>query len=83
MVVGVLEHRLKIVYHRQWFDENELAHRVRRELSNQSPHFDQALYIVSVPEEKPAGLKIAKLEARDPEHSPVCLTFIFYQFILN
>ena len=50
--------------------------RVRRELKNQSPYFEQSLYIASVMEEKPAGALVATVKARDPENSPVTYSML-------
>ncbi|KAJ8866707.1 hypothetical protein PR048_032568 [Dryococelus australis] len=70
------EHRLKIVYHHQDLNDTDIAHRVRRELRNQSPFFEQALYIASVMEEKPPGVLVTTVKARDPEHSPVSYSMV-------
>lgn len=71
--VGVLdsEHRLKIVYHHQQFNDTDIARRVRRELKNQSPFFEQHLYVASVLEECDPGVLVTTVKARDPENSPV------------
>lgn len=71
--VGVVdsEHRLKIVYHHQLFNDTDIAHRVRRELKNQSPFFEQHLYVASVLEECDPGVVVTTVKARDPENSPV------------
>jgi hypothetical protein len=45
--------------------------RVRRELRNQSPYFEQTLYVASVMEERPPGTLVTTVKARDPENSPV------------
>ena len=45
--------------------------RVRRELRNQSPYFEQTLYLASVMEERPPGTLVTTVKARDPENSPV------------
>jgi hypothetical protein len=37
---------------------NMLAGRVRRELANRAPYFEQALYQASASEEKPPGLQV-------------------------
>lgn len=66
-----MEHRLKIIYHHEQLNDTEIARRVRRELKNQSPYFDQALYIANVIEEKPPSVIVVTLRARDPENSPV------------
>ncbi|XP_066994105.2 protocadherin-like wing polarity protein stan [Anabrus simplex] len=70
-LVSETEHRLKIVYHHQDLNDTDIAHRVRRELRNQSPYFEQTLYLVSVVEERPPGALVATVKARDPENSPV------------
>lgn len=49
------EHRLKVVYHHQVFNDSDIARRVRRELRNQSPFFELHLYIASVLEECEPG----------------------------
>lgn len=59
-----MEHRLKIVYHHQEFNDTDIAKRVRRELRNQSPFFDQALYVVSVAEEQEPGALVTTVRAR-------------------
>jgi hypothetical protein len=46
-------------------------HRIRREMRNQAPFFDQALYKASVPEEQAAGITVTKIVASDPENSPI------------
>lgn len=65
------EHRLKIVYHHQKFNDTDIARRVRRELRNQSPFFEQHLYVASVLEECDPGVVVTTVKARDPENSPV------------
>lgn len=65
------DHRLKIVYHHQEFNDTDIAKRVRRELRNQSPFFEQALYVASVLEEQPSNAIVTTVRARDPEDSPV------------
>lgn len=65
------EHRLKIVYHHQEFNDTDIGRRVRRELRNQSPFFEQALYMASVLEECEPGVVVTTVKARDPENSPV------------
>lgn len=70
------DHRLKIVYHHQEFNDTDIAKRVRRELRNQSPYFEQALYVASVLEEQPAGVSVATVRARDPEDSPVVYSMV-------
>lgn len=69
-------HRLKIVYHHQEVNDTEVAKRVRRELRNQSPYFDQALYIASVLEEQPPNTAVTTVRARDPEDSPVVYSMV-------
>ena len=44
-------------------------HRIRREMRNQAPFFDQPLYIASVPEEQPEGISVTTIQATDPESS--------------
>ncbi|XP_063227767.1 protocadherin-like wing polarity protein stan [Bacillus rossius redtenbacheri] len=75
-LVSSSEHRLKIVYHHKDLNDTDIAHRVRRELRNQSPFFEQALYVASVMEEKPPGVLVATVKARDPEHSPVSYSMV-------
>lgn len=70
------DHRLKIVYHHQEFNDTDMAKRVKRELRNQSPYFEQALYVASVLEEQPAGSTVTTVRARDPEDSPVVYSMI-------
>ncbi|XP_067630827.1 protocadherin-like wing polarity protein stan [Eurosta solidaginis] len=70
------DHRLKIVYHYQEFNDTDIAKRVRRELRNQSPYFEQALYVASVLEEQPAGSAVTTVRARDPEDSPVVYSMV-------
>ncbi|XP_013177867.1 PREDICTED: protocadherin-like wing polarity protein stan isoform X1 [Papilio xuthus] len=65
------DHRLKIVYHHQELNDTDIARRVKRELRNQSPYFEQALYVASVAEEQPPGVVVSTVRARDPENSPV------------
>ncbi|KAL3270161.1 hypothetical protein HHI36_009218 [Cryptolaemus montrouzieri] len=65
------EHRLKIVYHHQVFNDSDIAKRVRRELRNQSPFFELHLYIASVLEECEPGVVVTTVKARDPENSPI------------
>lgn len=65
------EHRLKIVYHHQEFNDTDIAKRVRRELRNQSPFFEQHLYVASVLEECDPGVVVTTVKARDPENSPI------------
>ncbi|XP_017787025.1 PREDICTED: protocadherin-like wing polarity protein stan isoform X1 [Nicrophorus vespilloides] len=63
------DHRLKIVYHHQIFNDTDIAKRVRRELRNQSPFFEQHLYIASVMEECDPGVAVITMKARDPENN--------------
>ncbi|XP_068147300.1 protocadherin-like wing polarity protein stan isoform X2 [Drosophila tropicalis] len=70
------DHRLKIVYHHQEFNDTDIAKRVRRELRNQSPYFEQALYVASVQEEQAAGAAVTTVRARDPEDSPVVYSMV-------
>lgn len=70
------DHRLKIVYHHQEFNDTDMAKRVKRELRNQSPYFEQALYVASVLEEQPAGSTVTTVRARDPEDSPVVYSML-------
>jgi cadherin EGF LAG seven-pass G-type receptor 1 len=65
------EHRLKIVFHHQQLDDTDLGRRVRRELRNQSPFFEQALYVAAVEEEKDPGVVVTFVRARDPEGGAV------------
>lgn len=65
------EHRLKIVFHHQQLDDTDLGRRVRRELKNQSPVFEQLLYVASVEEEKDPGVSVTTVRARDPEGGSV------------
>ncbi|CAG9865104.1 unnamed protein product [Phyllotreta striolata] len=65
------EHRLKIVYHHQQFNDTDIAKRVRRELRNQSPFFEQHLYVASVLEECDPPVVVTTVKARDPENSPI------------
>lgn len=70
------EHRLKIMYHHQELNNTDIAKRVKRQLKNQSPHFDQSVYVASVLEEQAPGIKVIKVHARDPEASPVLYSMI-------
>lgn len=70
------DHRIKIVYHHQEFNDTDIAKRVRRELRNQSPYFEQALYIASVLEEQPPNTMVTTVRARDPEDSPVVYSMV-------
>lgn len=70
------DHRLKIVYHHQEFNDTDMARRVKRELRNQSPFFELALYVASVLEEQPAGSNVITVRARDPEDSPVVYSMV-------
>lgn len=65
------EHRLKVIFHHQRFNDTDIAKRVRRELKNQSPFFEQHLYVASVFEECEPGVIVTTVKARDPENSPV------------
>lgn len=65
------EHRLKIIFHHQQLDDTDLGRRVRRELKNQSPFFEQALYVAAVDEEKEPGAPVTTVRARDPEGGSV------------
>lgn len=65
------DHRLKIVYHHQQFNDTDIAKRVRRELRNQSPFFEKPLYVASVLEECDPGVVVTTVKARDPENSPI------------
>ncbi|XP_076265474.1 protocadherin-like wing polarity protein stan isoform X1 [Rhynchophorus ferrugineus] len=65
------EHRLKIVYHHQRFNDTDIAKRVRRELRNQSPFFEKHLYVASVLEECEPPVIVTTVKARDPENSPI------------
>lgn len=58
------DHRLKIVYHHQELNETDIARRVKRELRNQSPYFEQPLYVASVAEEQPPGVVVTTVRAR-------------------
>lgn len=58
------DHRLKIVYHHQELNDTDIARRVKRELRNQSPYFEQALYVASVAEEQPSGVVVTTVRAR-------------------
>lgn len=69
-------HRLKIVYHHQEFNDTDIARRVRRELRNQSPFFEKALYVATVLEEQPVGTAVTTVRARDPEDSPVVYSMV-------
>lgn len=70
------DHRLKIVYHHQEFNDTDMAKRVKRELRNQSPYFEQTLYTAPVLEEQPAGTSVTTVHARDPEDSPVVYSMV-------
>lgn len=65
------EHRLKIVFHHRQLDDTDLGRRVRRELKNQSPYFEQSLYVAVVEEEKEPGVYVTSVRARDPEGGTV------------
>lgn len=49
---------------------------MRRELRNQSPYFEQTLYVASVMEEQPPGALVTTVKARDPENSPVSYSML-------
>lgn len=70
------EHRLKIVYHHQRFNDTDIAKRVRRELRNQSPFFEKHLYVASVLEECDPGVVVTSVKARDPENSPITYSMV-------
>lgn len=70
------DHRIKIVYHHQELNDTDIARRVKRELRNQSPYFEQALYVASVLEEQPTGAMVTTVRARDPEDSPVVYSMV-------
>ncbi|XP_060527638.1 protocadherin-like wing polarity protein stan isoform X2 [Cylas formicarius] len=65
------EHRLKIIYHHQKFNDTDIARRVRRELRNQSPFFEKHLYVASVLEECEPPVVVTTVKARDPENNPI------------
>lgn len=66
------EHRLKIVYHHEIFnDTDDVARRVRREMRNQSPFFEQHLYVANVLEECDPGVIVTTVKARDPENRQI------------
>ncbi|XP_034944720.1 protocadherin-like wing polarity protein stan isoform X2 [Chelonus insularis] len=65
------EHRLKIVFHHQQLDDTDLGRRVRRELRNRSPFFEEELYTADVEEEKEPGELVKVVKARDPEGGTV------------
>lgn len=46
-------------------------HRMRREMRNQAPYFEQTMYIASVPEEQSPGITVTTISATDPENSPL------------
>jgi cadherin EGF LAG seven-pass G-type receptor 1 len=52
-------------------DDHATLKRIRRELQNQSPHFDLQSYSVRVPEERERGYLVTTLNAVDPEGTPV------------
>lgn len=70
------EHRLKIMYHHQELNDTDIARRVKRQLKNQSPHFELSLYVANVLEEQTPGVKVTTVQARDPEDSPVVYSMI-------
>lgn len=65
------EHRLKIIYHHEEFNDSDIAKRVRRELRNQSPFFEQHLYVANVLEECDPPVIVTTVTARDPENNPI------------
>lgn len=71
------DHRLKIVYHHEEFNDTDIAKRVKRELRNQSPYFEKALYVASVLEEQSPGASVTTVKARDPEDSPVVYSMVY------
>lgn len=64
-------HRLKIIYHHEEFNDTDIAKRVRRELRNQSPFFEQHLYVANVLEECDPPVIVTTVTARDPENNPI------------
>jgi cadherin EGF LAG seven-pass G-type receptor 1 len=70
------EHRLRILYHHQELNDTDIAKRVKRQLKNQSPHFELSLYVASVLEEQAPGVKVTTVQARDPEDSPVVYSMV-------
>lgn len=64
-------HRLKIIYHHEEFNDSDIAKRVRRELRNQSPFFEQHLYVANVLEECDPPVLVTTVTARDPENNPI------------
>ncbi|KAL7022348.1 hypothetical protein ACKWTF_012208 [Chironomus riparius] len=70
------EHRLKIMYHHQELNDTDIARRIKRELKNQNPSFEQQHYIATVLEEQLSGVKVTTVQARDPEDSPVVYSMI-------
>ncbi|XP_066248043.1 protocadherin-like wing polarity protein stan isoform X1 [Euwallacea similis] len=66
------EHRLKIMYYHQQFNNNtDIARRIRRELKNQSPFFEQHLYVANVLEECEPPVIVTTVKARDPENNAI------------
>ncbi|XP_066601005.1 protocadherin-like wing polarity protein stan [Prorops nasuta] len=65
------EHRMKIVFHHRQLDDTDLGRRVRRELKNRSPYFEQPLYVAAVEEEKEPGMVVSVVRAKDPEGGTV------------
>lgn len=65
------EHRLKIIYHHEEFNDTDIAKRVRRELRNQSPFFEQHLYVANVLEECDPPVIVTTVTARDPENKDI------------
>jgi cadherin EGF LAG seven-pass G-type receptor 1 len=70
------EHRLKIMYHHQELNDTDIARRIKRQLKNQNPYFEQQHYIATVLEEQPPGVKVITVQARDPEDSPVVYSML-------
>ncbi|XP_046394946.1 protocadherin-like wing polarity protein stan isoform X2 [Ischnura elegans] len=76
------EHRINIVFHRSFGlggpdgYSGDLAGRARRELRNGIPRFEHPLYVASVSEEVPPGLKVTSVSARDPEGSPLLYAMV-------
>lgn len=65
------EHLLKIIYHHEHFNDTDIAKRVRRELRNQSPFFEQHLYVANVLEECDPPVVVTTVTARDPENNHI------------
>lgn len=70
------EHRLKIMYHHQELNDTDIARRIKRQLKNQNPYFEQQHYVANVLEEQPTGVKVVTVQARDPEDSPVVYSML-------